>query len=110
LIDVDNRIPNVRLTGFLRIKPLTLSTSSLSVALTRHPCTPNLGTQPLAGSMILVRSSLWPYDSSRSASSMARKESWERSTDLACRRDSRREGVEMMTSGLSLRRTLKLGQ
>lgn len=41
---------------------------------------------------------------------MARKESWDRSIDLACRSDSRREGVDMMTSGLSLCRTLGPGQ
>jgi len=90
-------------TGLRRTKPFTPSTSSPSVADMRQPCTPSLGTHPLAGSTILVKSSLCPYDSNRSASSIARKDRLVRETELFCNSCTSRLGVETMMSGLSFR-------
>jgi hypothetical protein len=103
---VHSTLDRDRHTGFLSTNPLTPSTSSLRVALIKQPCTPSFGIHPLAGSINRVRSSLCPYDRSKSASSTAKKQRLERLIVFASKRASNLVGVEMMTSGASLRSDL----
>jgi hypothetical protein len=98
--------PYYQHTGFLRTNPLTPSTSSLRVALIKQPCTPSFGIHPFEGSISLVKSSLCPYESNRSASSTAKKQRLARLIVLDSSNASSLVGVEMITSGASLRSDL----